>query len=76
MFLFYVYNNGLWDFFVSIKWSDVDDVIIASALDSVASYLDDDNIRFLNIAKFLHDMIHYKQYVSKSLAIYYIDMPG
>lgn len=76
MYLFYVFKDGSWEFYDSVKWSEFDDCVIAALLDSAASYTEDDNIRFINVAKFVHDMIHYKQFVTNSITIYYIDMPG
>lgn len=83
MFLFYVYSTKrnefiLWD---SVPWSSFNLDRVKFIYDEINDYIADE-IPFpdvktfeLNLGKFIHDLILYKQYFSTCIRIYYIDMP-
>lgn len=83
MFLFYVFKDGSWEFWESIRWFEFFDFSEA-VVDDINSYLGlhcelevpFNNLWNIDYDRFLYDMIHYKQYVSNHVVIYYLDIPG
>ena len=76
MYLFYVFNGCEWEFFDSVKWEQFDYITLSVVVSTAASYIGDSELNCISYSRFLHDMIHYRQFVITHLSIYYIDMPG